>query len=1248
VDTVNSSINYTLFANVENLVLTGSANAGTGNALANTITGNVYSNVLDGASGADAMAGGKGNDIYVVDNVGDVVSEAANEGVDTVQSSVSFALATNVENLTLTGTAGINGSGNASSNTLTGNSAANALAGGAGDDTYVVGAGDSVIENANEGVDTVQTDVTFSLGANVENLTLTGYAAVNATGNSLDNLLAGNSSANVLTGGAGDDIYVVSVGDTVVELANQGIDTVRSEVTYTLGANVENLTLINGYGSINGTGNGLDNVLTGNNSANVLTGAAGNDTYVVAAGDTVIEALNEGTDTVLASVTYTLTNSVENVALTGAAAIDATGNSLDNILTGNAANNALDGQLGKDRMAGGAGDDTYWIDDVGDVVTENTTEGTDTVQSFIDYTLGANLENLSLNSVLAVMATGNELNNVITGTTADNVLTGLGGDDSLDGRLGADTMIGGIGNDNYVVDSIDDEIVENLNEGIDTVQSKLDCVLGAHLENLALLGIAAVYGTGNGLGNVLTGGVGDNVLNGGAGADTMSGGRGNDTYHVDNVGDGVIENASEGSDSVFSSVSFTLTANVENLTLTGSDAINGVGNASDNILIGNNASNVLSASGGNNYFDGGAGADSLRGGSGNDIYVVDDLGDVIQDTSGYDTVHSSVNFWLAPSLENLTLTGSGAIDGAGNVNANVLIGNASANVLDGGGSADTMLAGGGDDTYIVDDIGDWVGEYAVEGIDTVRSSVTFALGVNVENLELTGNTAIGGTDNALDNTLIGNTANNQLRASDGNDTLVGGGGADMLADSTGDNVLIGGAGSDALQGGTGSDVFAFNRGDGVDLLADAGGGVDTLSIGGGIGYASMTLGKAGNDLLFALGAGEQIVLKDWYANVAQRSVTNLQVIAQAMSDFNPGGGDSLRDHNIEEFDFAGLVGRFDQALVAKPSIASWALSGVLGECHTSGSDTAVIGGDAVLQYGLSGQIPVVGDTSTLAPAVLVSASAGSNLLATASPSDLMASSMDMLFGPSVDTAPSGGTDSTGGAAHGLLTEHRLDPSVAMRSGEVAASALTDGGTLPPSIDVAIHGSANAPAGGIPRGNSATSASSSGHGAGAEQEHLRVDAGHAANVAAVNAWGRPDISRSEPRALSSNDVLSERIDRALDHWVQAKDTSPTIRLSSYDEVLRGASVASEDTKGCVINDVSYSSRWQRLRFLLNQHVSTFGDVAASDLGPRPWSRDAMSGILGDGTSVESKLSAHRASARTPLPMFSGLQDGFDRL
>ena len=193
---------------------------------------------------------------------------------------------------------------------------------------------------------------------------------------------------------------------------------------------------------------------------------------------------------------------------------------------------------------------------------------------------------------------------------------------------------------------------------------------------------------------MLTGLGGNDTLNGGAGADTMYGGTGNDTYVVDNVGDVVTELDGEGTDTIRSSMSFSLAALafVENLTLSGSAALGATGNGLDNIIVGNSGANVLQGLGGADTLNGSAGADQMYGGAGNDTYVVDNVGDVVNETGGdgTDTVLSSVSFSLADAvhaiggIENLTLTGTGAINATGNALDNVLIGNSGANVLIGG------------------------------------------------------------------------------------------------------------------------------------------------------------------------------------------------------------------------------------------------------------------------------------------------------------------------------------------------------------------------------------------------------------------------------------------------------------------------------------------------------------------------------------------------------------------------------------
>jgi trimeric autotransporter adhesin len=432
------------------------------------------------------------------------------------------------------------------------------------------------------------------------------------------------------------------------------------------------------------------------------------------------------------------------------------------------------------------------------------------------------VENLTLTGEANINGTGNTLDNIIIGNTGNNTLAGAGGNDTLDGGdgndvlnggIGADKMTGGVGNDTYVVDDVLDQVIEAPGEGTDTVRSSLlNYTLTPDVERLTLTGGADINGTGNILDNIITGNSGNNILDGGVGADILKGGGGNDTYIVDNTGDNVQENLGAGTDTVLSSVNYTLTPNVENLTLT-NGAISGTGNDLDNIIIGN---------GEDNFIDGRAGADKMAGGSGNDTYIVDNVGDIITELAGggNDAVRSSVTYTLSPYVDNLTLTGTSNINGTGNSDKNKIIGNSGNNIIDGGAGADKMTGGGGNDTYIVDNAGDIVTELPGGGIDTVKSSVDYTLVLNVEKLTLTG-TATTGTGNGLNNTITGNTESNTLAGGDGNDTIYGGDGYDFLNGDNGNDILNGGSGIDFVQGGLGADQFQFNSlADGIDSILD--------------------------------------------------------------------------------------------------------------------------------------------------------------------------------------------------------------------------------------------------------------------------------------------------------------------------------------------------------------------------------------------------------------------------------------------
>ncbi|WP_455232985.1 VCBS domain-containing protein [Geopseudomonas aromaticivorans] len=893
-DTVQSSITYTLTANVENLTLTGTAAIdGTGNELNNAITGNVAANTLyglegddtlDGKAGADTLIGGVGNDTYVLDNAGDAVIENAGEGTDTVQSSITYTLVANVENLALTGSVHIEGTGNELANIITGNSGNNRLDGGAGADTMQGGygndtyalddLGDTVTELASQGTDTVIVPFDYTLGANVENLMLTG-SAITGTGNSLDNaitgtaaentlsglagndILDGDAGADTLIGGSGNDIYVVdNAGDTTVEQAGEGIDTVKASLTWSLANNVENLTLT-GAEAIDGTGNELDNVIIGNDAANTLAGLVGNDTldggagedaliggtgddiYVVDdAGDVVIEQAGEGADMVKAGVSYTLTDNVEHLTLTGTAGISGTGNALDNILTGNSSantlhglegNDTLDGKAGVDTLIGGIGDDTYIVDNTADVAVEDADAGQDQVLASASFALSTNVESLILTGRGNIDGTGNALDNVIIGNSGNNI---------IDGAAGSDAMSGGAGNDIYVVDDTADVVVEHASEGIDTVQSSASYILSDDVDNLILTGTANLDGTGNALDNALFGNDGNNTLDGGIGADTMAGGAGNDIYIVDNAGDSVAEAVNAGTDVVYASVSYTLTTNVENLTLTGAADINGTGNNLNNVILGNTGNNVL---------NGGTGADSMAGGVGNDTYVVDSAGDVVTENTGegVDLVQASVSYTLTEHVENLTLTGSSSLNGTGNALDNVITGNGGSNVLrglegndtlvgnagndtlDGGSGADSMSGGSGNDTYVVDDAGDQVIEGSGQGTDLVQASIDYSLTANVENLTLTGSADLNGTGNSLVNEIRGNSGANVLDGGAGNDSLYGNAGDDQLLGGEGNDLLNGGTGADRMLGGAGNDTYVVDE-SGDQVIESAGEGTDLV------------------------------------------------------------------------------------------------------------------------------------------------------------------------------------------------------------------------------------------------------------------------------------------------------------------------------------------------------------------------------------------------------------------------------------
>lgn len=860
------------------VLLVGEGTTGHDGDLANLITGGAGDDALvglggddtlNGGAGGDLMVGGLGNDLYRVDNVADVVTEENNSlpgaGNDTVEASVSYTLTNYVENLTLVGTGNIAGTGNTLNNILLGNSGDNILdgktggdtmTGGNGNDTYVVdSANDRVIETNSSAtqIDTVMSSISYGLGANLEDLVLTGLMSTVGVGNHRDNHITGNMAANTLnggygadtmTGGDGNDIYIVdNAGDQVVETSNSlsQIDTVASFISYTLGTNLENVRLL-GSADIDATGNALNNVLYANAGNNVLDGQAGNDTASYASLN--ILGMVKGSPT-----TTTVTSSVSTAGVTVDLNItgyqdtqgsgfdkligieNLTGSNYNDELTGNAGANILDGGAGADVLTGGKGNDTYYVDGA-DVVVElnGALDGLDIVYSSVSYRLTANVEYLTLLPGSAVSAIGNNLDNRLVGNSAANF---------LDGRAGADKMDGGSGNDTYVVDNLGDEITDY--SGTDLVMTYINYTLGSTLENLRLMGTNALNGTGNALNNIIWMNIGDNVVDGGG--DTLVGGvRGDTVSYEYGATSGITLDLSKtgpqatggsGTDTIIN-VEHVIGSNYNDL-LSGNDGANildggwGVdtvsyANAAAGVVIdltaqtavvggvidlvrnfenvtGSSFDDTMTGDLGANSFNGGSGIDSVtyqnvaagEGGVNVSLAIVG-----AQNTlaSGWDTF-ISVPKQTRSSIENLT----------GSVNEDTLTGDAYANRLDGSDGNDILRGAGGNDALI-----GGAGDDLIDGGNGKDRVIFVGADAAVVNLNLTGaqNTGYGMdklvsiedvTTGSGDDLLTGNGQANAMNGGFGNDTIVGGGGNDTINGDGGD---------DRLTGGAGQDVFVFD------------------------------------------------------------------------------------------------------------------------------------------------------------------------------------------------------------------------------------------------------------------------------------------------------------------------------------------------------------------------------------------------------------------------------------------------------
>lgn len=394
----------------------------------------------------------------------------------------------------------------------------------------------------------------------------------------------------------------------------------------------------------------------------------------------------------------------------------------NDILRGYEGRDALYGGTGNDRMYGGRGNDSYFVYDAGDQVIENFNEGVDLVWSTIDYTLPANVENLRLYNTLtlqengvvtqfapAYRGTGNESNNLIGGNDIGNRLEGQGGRDTIEGQGGDDVILGGDGNDSlyggtgndYLFgEAGQDRLLGEDNDDVLFGGNEGDTLIGGNGNDALYGGNFTLFGSPDsdnssdrlegGTGNdYLSGSHGGDLLDGGSGYDSMSGGTGSDIYYVDSSGDVVTEYTDEGYDKVYASVSTILSANVEYLTLTGTNYILGHGNNLNNVIEGNSGNNNLYGYDGDDTLMGGNGQDVLMGGIGNDL---------LSGQAGDDTLYGeSNNDTLLGGLGNDELWGYSGNDSLNGYGGNKL----EIDTLNGGSGADTFILGNPDSDFSV-------------------------------------------------------------------------------------------------------------------------------------------------------------------------------------------------------------------------------------------------------------------------------------------------------------------------------------------------------------------------------------------------------------------------------------------------------------------------------------------------------------------------------------------------------------------
>lgn len=846
-----------------------------------TIIGSSGDDFIDGGEGVDYLAGKNGDDAYVIDSRLDIIYELEGEGNDTVISFVDIDIVTspylNIENIILAGSANTaHGSnvgnlifGNSGNNQLFGLDGNDTIQGGEGNDYIGLGEGDNFyIYNVGDGVDTIS-DYHSQTGFNT---LLINVEFDNVT------ISRGEDGLSIRINEDGGEIRLNDFASiSQFQFAN-GLSMSRAELQQRL----EQVSGLNDdvYGTYEDdyidAGQGADTV-SGLDGNDVLVGGEGNDNLYGGSGsDVYYFEQNSGSDNI-SDVSYADAD-IDTISFgEGIASTDLSiyrdGDDLKLKSTSKGIDITVTGQFNN----GG------YLVNIGDPTPVELLRFSDgSLLSLADQFTSEVYGTLSTDSLY-----GDWNSEKLLSLDGDDYIWAGGGNDTLNGGLGNDVLDGGLGSDTFEFEKgfgVDTII------GIEPLNGKSDKVkFGSTIapENLILVRSTDRFNDlivqfSNSADSLII----ENYFRG-ENNSGYGGGYGPAMSVIDLFvfANGDIWDAGE----VRSRVKYVgsdygdeiIASNHDNLIegRAGNDLVYGMGG--NDSIYGGRGNDTLYGGDGNDLIDGGAGSDFMLGGMGDDTYRVDSVSDqpLEEIGGGIDSIQTNINYELPDNVEKLYLSGKVSINGHGNSQNNYLRGNTASNFLSGMngndtlaglGGQDTLLGGGGDDIYVIESEEALIIENSDEGVDLIRSYISLAMPENVENLTLYGDAGTHAT---------GNSGNNIVRG-----------------DASG-NVISGSLGNDSLFGGAGDDTYLFTRGDGKDVISEAGLGNDKLVM-LDVNYEQLWLTMAGNNLnISVIGTQDIVKISNWRSGGKIESIVDssghialagqIDSLVSAMSAFSP-------------------------------------------------------------------------------------------------------------------------------------------------------------------------------------------------------------------------------------------------------------------------------------------------------------------------------------------------------------------------